>query len=68
MASGAGALGLMLGGAAIYDGELEQRPPLGAGRAAVAGDIGRAWRLVAATAVLWVAVLMSCGALAWFFR
>lgn len=68
MASGAGALGLMLGGAAIYDGELEQRPPLGAGRAAAAGDIVRAWRLVAATAVLWVAVLISCGALAWFFR
>ena len=32
MASGAGALGVALGGAAIYDGEVEQRPPLGAGR------------------------------------
>lgn len=63
MASGAGALGLALGGAAVYDGELEQRPPLGLGRAAAAADIGRAWRLVAATAVLWVAVLGLVGLL-----
>lgn len=63
MASGAGALGLALGGAAVYDGELEQRPPLGLGRAAVAADIGRAWRLVAATAVLWIAVLGLAGLL-----
>ncbi len=63
MASGAGALGLALGGAAVYDGELEQRPPLGLGRAAAAADIGRAWRLVAATAVLWIAVLGLAGLL-----
>ncbi|MDP3844325.1 MAG: adenosylcobinamide-phosphate synthase CbiB [Oxalobacteraceae bacterium] len=63
MASGAGALGLALGGAATYDGELEQRPPLGLGHAAAAADIGRAWRLVAATAVLWVAVLGLAGLL-----
>jgi adenosylcobinamide-phosphate synthase len=56
MASGAGALGLALGGAARYDGELEQRPPLGSGRDAGAADIGRAWNLVAASAVLWLAV------------
>jgi len=54
MASGAGALGLALGGDAIYDGELERRPPLGAGRPAEARDIDRAWRLVAETAVLWL--------------
>lgn len=63
MASGAGALGLALGGAAVYDDELEQRPPLGLGRAAAAADIGRAWRLVAATAALWFAVLALAGAL-----
>jgi len=50
----------------VYDGELEQRPPLGIGRAAVAADIGRAWRLVAASAVLWVAVLLISGALVHF--
>src|SRR5450830_1243014 len=54
MSSGAGALGLALGGAAIYDGEVEQRPALGAGRPARATDIERAWRLVAKTAWLWI--------------
>ena len=54
MSSGAGALGLALGGAAIYDGEVEQRPALGAGRPARATDIERAWRLVAKTAWLWM--------------
>lgn len=57
MAAGAGALGLALGGAASYDGVLEHRPPLGIGCAASASDIGRAWRLVAGTTALWVAVL-----------
>jgi len=54
MASGAGALGLALGGDAVYDGKLEQRPALGSGRPAGARDIDRAWRLVMATTVLWL--------------
>lgn len=54
MAAGAGALGLALGGAAVYGGRLEQRPPLGQGRPARAEDIGRALRLVDATLVLWL--------------
>lgn len=54
MASGAGALGVALGGAATYDGVVEQRPPLGAGKAVEGSDIGRAWRLVARTTVLWL--------------
>ena len=68
MASGAGALGVSLGGAAVYDGEVEQRPPLGLGPAAVSHDIPRAWRLVLRTTLLWAgvvclaAVLLSCGA------
>jgi len=57
MASGAGALGVSLGGAAVYDGEVEQRPPLGAGPAACAGDIQRAWRLVLRTTLLWLTVV-----------
>lgn len=66
MASGAGALGLALGGAACYDGELEQRPPLGIGRAALAVDIERAWRLVRRTAMLWVALTcVAALALSW---
>jgi len=56
MASGAGALGLALGGAAQYDGAIEQRPPLGRGTPAAAHDIERAWRLVAGTTALWVAL------------
>lgn len=64
MASGAGALGISLGGAAVYDGEVEQRPPLGAGPAPCAGDILRAWRLVLRTTLLWAGVvgLLAIGA------
>ena len=67
MASGAGALGVSLGGAAVYDGEVEQRPPLGVGPAAGMHDIPRAWRLVLRTTLLWAgvvclaAVLLSSG-------
>lgn len=57
MSAGAGALNISLGGAAIYDGEVEQRPPLGSGPLATGKDIARAWRLVRLTTVLWVAVI-----------
>ncbi len=57
MSAGAGALNISLGGAAIYDGEVEQRPPLGCGPLASGKDIARAWRLVAMTTVLWLAVI-----------
>ncbi|BBP05226.1 cobalamin biosynthesis protein CobD [Sulfuriferula plumbiphila] len=57
MAAGAGALGLALGGAAVYDGVIENRPALGSGCAARATDIGRAWRLVAGTTALWMVML-----------
>jgi adenosylcobinamide-phosphate synthase len=56
MSSGAGALGVQLGGAAIYHGEVEHRPTLGDGPPAVGADIHRAWQLVARTTVLWLAV------------
>lgn len=59
MASGAGALGIALGGAARYDGVVEQRPPLGLGRAAAPGDIERAWRLVLHSTLLWVAAVCA---------
>jgi adenosylcobinamide-phosphate synthase len=61
MAAGAGALGIALGGAAVYNGVVEDRPPLGTGRPAGAADIGRAWRLVAGTAALWMAILGTAG-------
>jgi len=57
MAAGAGALCVKLGGAAIYHGKLEQRPPLGCGMAAGAADITRAVRLVRHTLYAWLAVI-----------
>lgn len=63
MASGAGALGIVLGGAAIYDGAIEHRPQLGFGVAASGADITRAWQLVARTTVLWLLVTMTAAAL-----
>jgi adenosylcobinamide-phosphate synthase len=59
MASGAGALGLALGGHAVYDGVAELRPALGRGRSATAADIVRAWKLVQATTMLWLAVVCA---------
>lgn len=59
MAAGAGSLGLRLGGAAYYDGELECRPRLGEGRAPAAADIRAACELVARSLRLWL-VLIAC--------
>ncbi|QYF94597.1 adenosylcobinamide-phosphate synthase CbiB [Massilia sp. PAMC28688] len=61
MASGAGGLGVALGGAAVYDGITEQRPPLGKGRAAGGHDIARAWELVQSAALLWLAIACAAG-------
>ncbi|SDH64989.1 MULTISPECIES: adenosylcobinamide-phosphate synthase CbiB [unclassified Duganella] len=63
MSSGAGALGVQLGGAAIYHGEIEHRPTLGDGPPAVGADISRAWQLVARTTALWLAVACAIAAL-----
>ena len=68
MASGAGALGLALGGAAVYDGQIELRPPLGEGRNARAVDIDRAWQLVALTAGCWTGVFILLGAAGYLSR
>jgi adenosylcobinamide-phosphate synthase len=54
MAAGAGALQVMLGGAAVYHGKLEQRPQLGSGKPAGRADIVRAVRLVQHTLYLWL--------------
>jgi len=63
MSAGAGALNITLGGAATYEGEVEQRPALGAGPRATGKDIARAWRLVASTTSLWLALLCIAGVL-----
>lgn len=61
MAAGAGALGVELGGPAVYHGELHQRPQLGEGPAADADAIERGWRLVCQGVWLWL-LLMCLGA------
>jgi adenosylcobinamide-phosphate synthase len=61
MAAGAGSLGVELGGAAIYHGASENRPPLGAGRAPQAGDLDRAIALVRHGLWLWLAALFLIG-------
>lgn len=63
MAAGAGSLDVLLGGAACYQGVMQDRPRLGKGRKANADDIDRALRLVRRTLLLWVLVLMAGG---WF--
>ncbi|WP_348945141.1 adenosylcobinamide-phosphate synthase CbiB [Chitinibacter sp. FCG-7] len=60
MAAGAGALGITLGGNAMYHGQIEQRTALGAGPAPQAADIARSIVLVKKTLALW---LLSCVAL-----
>ncbi|WP_024302492.1 adenosylcobinamide-phosphate synthase CbiB [Pseudogulbenkiania sp. MAI-1] len=56
MAAGAGALGVALGGAARYHGELKERPALGLERAPDSTDIRRAIRLVNRGVWLWVGI------------
>ncbi|WP_313089098.1 adenosylcobinamide-phosphate synthase CbiB [Pseudomonas sp.] len=58
MAAGAGALGVSLGGPAIYHGEWHERPVLGTGAAPAARDIERALDLVWAGVGLWLLVLL----------
>lgn len=55
MAAGAGSLGVRLGGDSRYHGEIQRRPPLGAGRAPDANTLRHACRLVDRTLVIWLA-------------
>ena len=65
MATGAGALGVRLGGAASYDGVWESRPVLGEGDLPDANAIGRSLALVRRSVVLWLVVAFLCGGLAY---
>lgn len=65
MAAGAGSLGIELGGAAIYHGEVEARPALGFGPPPEDADLLRALRLVRNTLVLWCVLLTSAGLALW---
>jgi len=61
MSAGAGSLGILLGGAAIYHGQEEIRPPLGNGAPPVAADLGRAIALVRHSLWLWLAAFFLIG-------
>ncbi|MCQ4307665.1 adenosylcobinamide-phosphate synthase CbiB [Pseudomonas stutzeri] len=61
MAAGAGALGVSLGGPAIYQDVLHQRPVLGEGDAPGARDIERALDMVWAGVGLWLLALLLGG-------
>ncbi len=61
MAAGAGALAVKLGGAAVYHGRMEPRPPLGEGREPAAADIGRAVVLVRHGVGLWLVLAFLGG-------
>lgn len=63
MSAGAGSLGVQLGGAAIYHGTEEIRPPLGSGPAPVAADLGRAITLIRHSLWLWLTVFFLIGIL-----
>ncbi|KNH09865.1 Adenosylcobinamide-phosphate synthase [Candidatus Burkholderia brachyanthoides] len=58
MASGAGSLNVLIGGAAVYHGVLEQRPTLGAGHDATSRHVVFALRLVERSTLLWLAILL----------
>ena len=63
MAAGAGSLGLILGGPAIYHGRMGERPPLGDGVPARGPDIARAVRLLRRASALWLVVYLAGGLL-----
>ncbi|APR35325.1 adenosylcobinamide-phosphate synthase CbiB [Paraburkholderia sp. SOS3] len=58
MASGAGSLNVLIGGPAVYNGEVERRPTLGAGEPPGATHVHAALALVERTEILWLAVLI----------
>ncbi|WP_018173943.1 MULTISPECIES: adenosylcobinamide-phosphate synthase CbiB [unclassified Thioalkalivibrio] len=66
MAAGAGALGLVLGGASQYHGERQWRPRLGMGAAPDAAGIRAAMGLVDRALALWMGVLVIGVSLAIF--
>ncbi|MDH5180860.1 MAG: adenosylcobinamide-phosphate synthase CbiB [Gammaproteobacteria bacterium] len=61
MASGAGALNLVLGGPARYHGMLKERPILGAGKAPDVNDIERSVLFVQHSLWLWLGVMFIGG-------
>lgn len=65
MAAGAGALGLAVGGTAVYFGKTESRPILGKGVSPQASDLARAINLVDKTLYLWLLCVVFLALLSW---
>ena len=61
MAAGAGALGVRLGGPAVYHGRMRWRPRFGVGPAPDARAIGGAVRLVVNGSLVWTAIVCVAG-------
>lgn len=61
MAAGAGSIDVQLGGAAVYHGIEQIRPPLGEGDAPTAAHIDSALQLIKRTLLLWLALLFTGG-------
>ena len=61
MAAGAGALGLQLGGNAVYHGKSKHRPTLGSGREPQASDLTEALKLVDRSVYIWAIVALLLG-------
>jgi len=59
MAAGAGSIGVLLGGPAVYHGMAHHRPPLGEGQAPNADTIDHALRLIRRTLLLWLVVIFT---------
>ena len=56
MASGAGSLGILIGGPVTYDGMLQDKPWLGSGSRAVPRDISRSLTLVDRSLAIWMGI------------
>jgi adenosylcobinamide-phosphate synthase len=64
MASGAGAMAVVVGGPAVYHGRVEERPVLGFGRAPEDADLLQSLALLDRTLALWCGVIIASW-LAW---
>lgn len=61
MAAGAGSIGVLIGGPAVYRGVTQMRPTLGEGAHADTDDIDRALRLLRRTIVIWMLAVFVGG-------
>jgi len=63
MAAGAGALGISLGGDAVYHGKSKRRPTLGNGKEPQVNDLSAALKLVDRSVYLWAIIALLFGAI-----